>query len=71
MRKLPAAEPRVETGAIQFGEDWAGLFIRGDSAAAYSLYLEQAIGHARSAGMSPLSLVTLEDLLSELRGTRV
>jgi hypothetical protein len=23
--------PRVETGAVQFGEDWPGYFIRGDS----------------------------------------
>ncbi len=25
-------EPRVETGAVQFGDDWPGLFIRGDNA---------------------------------------
>lgn len=25
--------PRVETGAVQFGKDWPGLFIRGDNAA--------------------------------------
>ena len=24
--------PRVETGAVQFGDDWPGLFIRGDDA---------------------------------------
>ncbi len=24
---------RVETGAVQFGKDWPGLFIRGDNAA--------------------------------------
>jgi hypothetical protein len=23
---------RVETGAVQFGDDWPGLFVRGDSA---------------------------------------
>ena len=23
-------ENRVETGAVQFGDDWTGLFIRGD-----------------------------------------
>lgn len=28
----PDASPRVETGAIQFGSDWPGLFIRGDDA---------------------------------------
>ena len=30
---------RVETGPVQFGQDWPGLFIRGDEAAALSLNL--------------------------------
>jgi len=33
MRRLPAVSERVETGAIQFGDDWPGLFLRGDHAA--------------------------------------
>lgn len=40
LRKLPPVEPRVETGAIQFGEDWTGLFIRGDNAFALAEDLE-------------------------------
>lgn len=32
IRKLPAQEARVETGAVQFGDDWPGIFIRGDDA---------------------------------------
>ncbi len=34
VRHLPAPpDPgRVETGAVQFGSDWPGLFIRGDDA---------------------------------------
>lgn len=31
-RKLPAADVRVETGPVQFGDDWPGVFIRGDDA---------------------------------------
>ncbi len=31
--------PRVETGAIQFGEDWPGLFIRGDQALHLALFI--------------------------------
>ena len=27
---------RVETGAVKFGNDWTGLFIRGDHALGYS-----------------------------------
>lgn len=26
----PTELPRVETGAVQFGDDWRGLFLRGD-----------------------------------------
>jgi hypothetical protein len=30
IRQLPAVVNRVETGALRFGDDWPGLFIRGD-----------------------------------------
>lgn len=36
VRKLDAPTDnlgRVETGAVQFGDDWSGLFIRGDDCA--------------------------------------
>jgi len=32
VRHLPREEKRVETGAIQFGDDWRGYFLRGDAA---------------------------------------
>ena len=35
LRHLPApidGNGRVETGAVKFGDDWPGLFIRGDNA---------------------------------------
>lgn len=32
--------PRVETGAIQFGNDWPGLFVRGDEAFALARRVE-------------------------------
>lgn len=31
MRKLPEQETRIEVDPVQFGEDWPGLFIRGDN----------------------------------------
>lgn len=43
VRKLPAVEDRVETGAIQFGDDWPGLFIRGDNAMVLSLAIGQIV----------------------------
>lgn len=32
--------PRVETGAVQFGGDWPGLFIRGDDAYMLARHIE-------------------------------
>jgi hypothetical protein len=29
---MPPVEPRVETGPLKFGDDWTGVFIRGDDA---------------------------------------
>lgn len=29
---LPGADRRIETGVVVFGEDWPGLFFRGDDA---------------------------------------
>lgn len=31
---------RVETGAVQFGDDWPGLFIRGDNAFALAINVQ-------------------------------
>lgn len=39
VRVLPAQTPRVETGPVRFGDDWTGVFIRGDNAFAYLLAL--------------------------------
>jgi hypothetical protein len=32
--------PRVESGAVQFGSDWKGLFLRGDDAMAISMNID-------------------------------
>jgi hypothetical protein len=39
IRELPAVAERVETGAVRFGDDWPGTFIRGDNAAYYAYCL--------------------------------
>jgi len=33
---MPHKGTRVETGVVQFGDDWPGVFIRGDNAFAYA-----------------------------------
>lgn len=58
IRKLPAVEKRVESGPIQFGEDWPGAFIRGDNCAWYA--------YALSNKKSPYFDVALRGLLDEL-----
>ena len=40
---LPARAPRIETGATQIGDDWPGVFIRGDDCFMYALALEPAV----------------------------
>lgn len=36
---------RAETGPMQFGDDWRGLFIRGDNAGAIAQYLKVVLDH--------------------------
>lgn len=42
-RIFPAQKHRVETGPIQFGDDWPGVFIRGDNAGWYAFMLKRLI----------------------------
>ena len=41
-QQVPALDKRPETGAMRFGDDWTGVFIRGDSAICYRAYLMMA-----------------------------
>lgn len=62
-RKLPTQDKRVETGPVQFGEDWTGLFIRGDNCFAYANALKAVLrGYA-----NVFDTATVECLYSDLR----
>lgn len=63
IRKLPAQAERVETGPVQFGDDWPGVFIRGDNAAYYAMLLGQVIAGQVS---DPITLAVLEGLRRDL-----
>lgn len=39
LRRFPEQETRVESGPVQFGDDWPGVFIRGDNAMYYAMEL--------------------------------
>jgi len=71
VRRVPAPpDPgRVETGAVRFGDDWPGVFIRGDDAIGYASALRRAVekvaeAHNRSAEMA--GLANLADLVELL-----
>ncbi len=47
IRAFPAVPARVETGSLQFGDDWPGIFIRGDDAAQFAMSLAAVFGHVK------------------------
>lgn len=65
----PPDGERVETGAIQFGEDWPGLFVRGDNALALAhaiRWIERCI-NLPSDQRTTLDLDHIDLALSSLR----
>lgn len=60
VRQFPAQEDRVETGAIQFGEDWPGFFLRGKHALFLAGNLKMLI---EKFPVAPDDLRTIESLM--------
>lgn len=58
---------RAETGTMEFGDDWRGVFIRGKHAGWYALLLEQAIERMDENYVMEKS--TLKGLASLLSGS--
>ena len=56
-------DKRPETGPMMFGDDWCGVFIRGDAAASYVRALDAAI---RERNLEPSARRSLEDMRSLL-----
>ena len=74
VRKLPSIQriadvpegERVETGPIQFGDDWPGLFIRGNRAFYYAFRLAMQLGKVPVNSKIDVSLIKdLVELLLE------
>lgn len=55
---------RPETAPMQFGDDWRGLFIRGDNAFGFKLALERALASERLDPLTRHQLQELADLLA-------
>lgn len=45
-RQLPEQSPRMETGAVQFGDDWPGTFFRGDDSFHFAVHLNDLLRKA-------------------------
>lgn len=58
---------RLATGAVRFGKDWPGVFIRGDEA----LGLANMIVAAQQAGLLPKPSSVMDDLVELLRSCAV
>lgn len=64
---------RPETGPMQFGNDWPGVFLRGDDSMTYSMALRSALEMLATidgAWLEGATLVGLVDLLGTCRVTR-
>ncbi len=63
LRKLPAPPDgrRVETGPVAFGDDWPGVFIRGDQAIYFAELMRNV--HPR-AGLPRMAMRDLAKLLA-------
>lgn len=60
---------RVETGGVQFNDDWPGLFIRGDNCAALLIeinYVFQELEHNKIE-ISPFAIGALKGLSSMIQ----
>jgi len=58
---------RAETGPMRFGDDWCGVFVRGDDCAGCLMYLENL---RLSANLSTMEQIYLGTVISVLSGSR-
>lgn len=63
-------DERVETGPTQIGDDWPGVFIRGDNAAYYAMMLRQYLEHGENTQFG-IAKAALESLYKDLTSCRV
>lgn len=63
-KSQPCDVPRVETGAVQFGDDWPGYFIRGDNAMYISMQIEILNNHLKDTALPPMVDMALKFLIS-------
>lgn len=66
MLPMPDNIQRVETGVIQFGDDWPSVHIRGDNAAYYSMALDSLM----AGNVDPMTVGVLAGLNELLKSSK-
>ncbi len=61
---------RAETGPMKFGDDWTGVFIRGDNSGYYAMLLDQALEELAKTDYSPIYATVLRGFVADLGGSR-
>jgi len=69
-KRFGQVESRPETGPMQFGDDWPGVFLRGDQAFAYAIALKKVLDALPSAEKVLPSFLSLKGLIDTLRSCR-
>lgn len=65
-------DPRAESGPIQFGSDWPGVFVRGDHAFYYAACLEHVLGQLEKKDIvDAVSVAALEGLVGLLKSSNI
>jgi hypothetical protein len=66
VRRLPEVENRVESGPIMFGDDWPGLFLRGDDCHRFVVSLRELVLDSAKIGFITRQVVMglIDDLES-------
>lgn len=64
-------EGRVETGPVQFGDDWPGTFIRGDNAGWYAMAIKMILEHYGDQMNPIMERAALESLMKDLSSSNL
>lgn len=67
VRRFAAEQDRVESGPIMFGDDWPGLFLRGDDCHLYASSLRELLLDRPDVGL--ITKRVLEGLLDALESS--
>lgn len=63
----PNGRGRIETGVLRFRDDWSGIFIRGDDALHYAMWLEELQKELATIGRRNIFVEELQVLLASCR----